>query len=444
MTINGSIEEVKRMGKAIERRGLTHSITDLGAIKVYFTYLPITDQAAPTQPFEFGDTMVWQNGFISNWKELAIKYNIKLRTNCDTELLANFIDRKLDQNELNGFFSVLYYNKKEKTVGAFTDRYGVKQIYAYENNGKHYLSSEVKSILSVAELEIDERAASDWLHSLGVMTDHTIYKGITRVPGLRFKKPQQINISYPEAKERLNFLLDQSIKRNKVEGLKDGVFLSGGIDSGVLAKRLNPDYCFSMDYMNELSEIDNIKLNSSGIHMTMICNKKLFDTYKHQTADVLDDLKAGSCYTNFALTETASKFCTVLYSGAGADEVFDGYSHRYNKSIQNVIRRTSYEPEYAYPDITHKEYDWRFLRAILVVEDRMTGFHTMETRYPFLDNDLVDFALSLPPEYRKYKRILRDVSGLSSDVVMGKKKGWSNPYVTNEEWAKFCLNAKKY
>lgn len=73
----------------------------------------------------------------------------------------------------------------------------------------------------------------------------------------------------------------------------------------------------------------------------------------------------------------------------------------------------------------------------------MAGFHTMETRYPLLDNDFVDFALSLPAEYRKEKRILKDISGLHPDVVKGKKRGFSNPYMNNMEWATFALNKKR-
>jgi asparagine synthase (glutamine-hydrolysing) len=173
----------------------------------------------------------------------------------------------------------------------------------------------------------------------------------------------------------------------------------------------------------------------------MVCNPDLFDRYIDKTFLALDDLKAGSSWTNFALTETASKFCTVLYSGAGGDELFNGYTHRYDKNIQDVIKRTEHNTERWYPDITHAEYDYQFLKAILVVEDRMSGYHTMETRYPFLDNDLVNFVLSLPPMYKVNKRILRDVCGLSDKVVNSAKRGWSNGYLTNYEWAQYALKS---
>jgi len=71
----------------------------------------------------------------------------------------------------------------------------------------------------------------------------------------------------------------------------------------------------------------------------------------------------------------------------------------------------------------------------------MGGANTLETRYPLLDNDLVDFCLSLPNTYINNKRILKDVSGLNDEVINGKKKGFSNP-ITNKEWIEEVLRVK--
>jgi asparagine synthetase B (glutamine-hydrolysing) len=94
-------------------------------------------------------------------------------------------------------------------------------------------------------------------------------------------------------------------------------------------------------------------------------------------------------------------------------------------------------------EMTHFDYDMLFLRSVLVVEDRMSSNFTMETRYLFLDNDLVNFALSLPKEFLKDKRILKDISGLHEDVISGRKRGFSNPYFTNQEWTEFLIENKK-
>ena len=441
---NGTREEVEKMGDAMQRRGVERIITEIESLKVCFNWLPTTDPSPQArQPFTSTNNYItWLNGYISNYRELANKYNIELKTNSDSEFLSKFIGmfelRKL--NELNGVFAVLY--KNGCNIGSFTDRYGARQLYKSYHGVKMYYASEVKSLLAVQQYPFNENAIKDWKYSLGVMTPDTIYDGIERVKCLPFTYPQKIQIDYEEAKEELRRLFTQSINRNK-STLKNCVFLSGGVDSAIIAKYIKPDYCFSMDYKDRnYSEIENIKRNSLSKHITMICNKELFEEYKDKTMLALDDLKVGSSYTNFALTELASKFCTIIYSGAGGDEFFGGYPHRLNKEINKVIKRTNYSgEEYC---ISHFYYDVAFLRAVLVVEDRMAGYHTMETRYPLLDNDLVDFALSLPDEYLKNKQILKDISGLNKRVLNSKKRGFTNPYFTNKEWVDFALKKVNY
>jgi asparagine synthase (glutamine-hydrolysing) len=444
--------ELTSMNEATKRRGFETFYEDHGSAQVAFNWLPITDKLN-YPPNEYNGTVVYLNGFISNYKELATKYDIALKTNSDIEFLAKFLDlhngNKLD--ELNGFFAVLYWSPFYKDWFRFTDRYGIKQLYEYrDEKGTTYISSEVKGILAVCpEIELDENAIEDWKCTLGAMNENTIYKGIRRIPKLPFVVPKKISISYEDAKIKLQRLLLKSFQRNNYNGAK-GVYLSGGIDSGIIAKWLIPEYCFSVDYVdNEFSEAELIKENSIRNHYSIIINEHTAKKYAFKTMEALDDLKAGSCYTNFAIAELASKFVKVVYSGAGGDEFFGGYPHRKNVNVPIIAKRTINQECWGYVDklqrtkTTPFEYDLKFLSAVLVVEDRMSGFHTMETRYPLLDNDLVDFALSLPDEYLENKRILKDVSGLSEKVLNGKKRGFSNPYFTNDEWVEFTLKNLK-
>jgi asparagine synthase (glutamine-hydrolysing) len=440
--INGDIKDISLMVGASSSRGIKNNLSFVGRAVVSFDWLPITDENAPSQPFENNGFSVWLNGYISNYKELAEKYEFQLKTNCDTEFLAAFIGRfkgeKLE--ELNGFFAVLYHSACG--WGAFTDRYGIKQLYEYnDGNGKTFISSEVKSILAAnPQILIDSEALKDLKYSLGVMNKDTLFNGVTRVKTLPFPKIEKnTKINYNEARRTLLDLFIKSIQRNKTD-LKTGVFLSGGIDSGIIANYLNPDYTFSVDYVeSKFSEIENIKLNSTGEHYAIICNNDLFKNWIDKTVSILDDPKVGSSYTNVALTSLASKFCEVLYSGAGGDEFFGGYPHRLDKPINEVINRTNSPQIYNYCR-THFEYDLLFLRGVLNIEDTIGGFFTFETRYPLLDNDLVNFALSLPDEFLKDKRILKDISGLDAKVLSGSKKGFSNPYINNGQWTEKIIN----
>ena len=439
--INGTGDELFAMYNAISRRGLHVSYKLYDKVHVAFAYLPITDATAPGPSFRCGNYTVWLNGYISNYRELAKIYGFEPKTNCDTEVLAMFLHKfgisRLD--ELNGFFAVLVYDHFMNDAFYFTDRYGIKQLYTYRKNNTTYLCSEIKGIAAVHDLELTEEGIQDYYYSLGVFTD-TMYKGVHRV------KPLQVPVlernctdTYPEACVKVKELFAQSIARNMVgEHIKTGVLLSGGIDSGMIAQAIKPDYCFSMDYLNRnYSEIDNIKLNTTGIHYTMLCSHDLCMKYAPLAADVLDDPKAGSCYTNYAITELASKFCTVLYSGAGGDEVFKGYTHRYDKPVSVVAKRGMGAAHMV--DLTHEQYDWKYLQGILVVEDRMAGNFAMETRYPFLDNDLVNYVATLPLDYLMGKCLLKDICGLDHNVVTGKKKGFSNPHFSNTMWSAYLI-----
>ena len=423
--INGDRYIASTMGSAIRRRGVKSTLTKIENLDVYFTHLPITNDAY-TQPCRYKDVTLWLNGFISNWKELASEHNLVAES--DTELLAWWVSHDMPLDTLNGFFAVLYHDANG--IHYFTDRYGIKQLYVYRRFKTTYICSEVKGIKAVVDLNVDFNALEDWEYSLGVMTPDTIYSGVTRVQCLPFVRPDKIDISYEAAKDELKRIWSRVVERNRYDGA--GCYLSGGIDSGMIAKWFKPDYCFSMDYLTELSEIEGIKTNSTGQHYTLICNDALSEKYSIEVMKALDDPKVGSCYTNFALAELASKFCKVVYSGAGGDEVFKGYTHRYDKNIDTVINRTGQTVKHY--DVNHSEYDWLYLRGILVVEDRMGGYHTMETRYPFLDNELVNFALSLPEKYLYGKRILKDISGLPDEILVAKKRGFSNPHFTNKQW----------
>lgn len=441
--INGSMKDLEGLIASSSNRGLKRNITTFENGIVCFDWLPITDENAPHQPFKEGKYTLWFNGFISNYIELAEKYNIKLETNCDTELLVKFISKFDYQklNELNGFFAILLYND-DFGWDYFTDRYGIKKLYEYQYNGKTFISSELKNILTAnPQIKIHNEKFHDFKHSLGVMNTDTIYRNVFRVPSIRFEKPKKQDISYDDAKQKLSELLKKSFERNKKHD-DDCVFLSGGIDSGIIAKHMKPKFCFSMDYLDSnFSEIENIKLNSTGIHYSMICNEELKNKYMKYLMNVISDFKVGSSYTNLAITELASKFCTIIYSGAGGDEFFGGYPHRNNKGINEVIKRTKYDTRNY--NIRHFDYDLLFLRGILNIEDQISGYFTMEARYPLLDNDVVDFALSLPFEYLKNKRILKDVSGLNENVVNGTKKGFSNPYLSNDEWVEYIITHLK-
>jgi asparagine synthase (glutamine-hydrolysing) len=161
----------------------------------------------------------------------------------------------------------------------------------------------------------------------------------------------------------------------------------------------------------------------------------------------LEEPRVGQSYPNFYTAQLASKFVKVVLSGAGGDELFGGYPWRYyravvnddfehyidkyylfwqrlipNKSIQQVFRPLwkdvsrvwtrdifrdvfhTHAEKFTRPEdyVNHSLYfeARTFLHGLLVVEDKLSMAHGLETRVPFLDNDLVNFAQRVPVRFK--------------------------------------------
>ncbi len=157
----------------------------------------------------------------------------------------------------------------------------------------------------------------------------------------------------------------------------------------------------------------------------------------------LEEPRVGQSYPNYYAAQLASKFVKVVLSGAGGDELFGGYPWRYyravvnndfddyidkyygfwqrlipNKTIHQVFKPIWPQVEHVWtrdifkhvfrehaeklnrPEdyVNHSLYfeAKTFLHGLLVVEDKLSMAHSLETRVPFLDNDLVDFAMQVP------------------------------------------------
>ena len=191
----------------------------------------------------------------------------------------------------------------------------------------------------------------------------------------------------------------------------------------------------------------------------------------------LEDLRAGTSYQNFYVARLASRFTKVVLAGTGGDELFAGYPWRYAR-LAGVSGRDGFvDAYYDYwsrlvrdddkagffsdaaweeiakapaprdrfrdvidhlPDLEPIElalyFEQRtFLHGLLVVEDKLSMAHGLEARVPFLDNELVDFALQIPGRVRngssEGKKLLREAArGLLPDALVAKRKqGFSPP-----------------
>ena len=245
------------------------------------------------------------NGEIYNYlsirKRLIDKYQFK--SNSDSEVILHGynewgIDKLL--NEIDGMFAIVIYDLKNKKLYLARDRVGIKPLYYSFINSQIVWGSELKAIVSHYNksnfLELNNEAIFDFLTYLYIPTPKTMYKNVFKIePGhyidfdlssKNINKKQYWNLEVIEkdikindAKEKLRFLINQSIKEHMISDVPVGFFLSGGLDSSIVtasaSKFSNEIEAFSIGFdVAEHSELEYAELVASKLDI--ITKKKYF------------------------------------------------------------------------------------------------------------------------------------------------------------------------
>ena len=301
--------------------------------------------------------------------------------------------------------------------------------------------------------------------------------------------------SEDEYVEELDRLFQQAVKRTLVSDVEIGSYLSGGMDSGsiaAIATLNNPNLkTFTVGF--DLSTASGIELGfDERLQARAMSNR--FQTEHHEvvlkSGDMekslkglvwhLEEPRVGQSYPNFHAAELASGRVKVVLSGAGGDELFGGYPWRYyhganstsfsnyvdqyylywqrlvdNKSltkmfepikseVSQVWTRDIFESVFKHHDqtlsqpedfVNHSLYfeAKTFLHGLFVVEDKLSMAHGLETRVPFMDNDLVDFASRVPVNLKV--RNLKNQNRIDENIQGDKK----NLYFSETSDGKYLL-----
>lgn len=302
------------------------------------------------------------NGEIFNFAELKKELEakgVKFFSHSDTEVLLKlFIDQKekcLDK--LNGFFSFCIYDKLEQTFFLARDRYGIKPLLYLFDEDKFIFASEMKSMMQYGiEKNLDYNSLYTYLQLNYIPAPDTILVNVKKLlPGhYMHVSRQKISITpyyeipysstqaesnpigYDAAKDKLTLLLEASVKRRLVSDVPLGCFLSGGIDSSViaaLASRHKPDlHTFSIGFKDEkfFDETSYAKLVSKKLNtqhtVFSLTNNDLYENV-NSVLDYLDEPFAdSSALAVYILSKETRKHATVALSGDGADELCAGYN----------------------------------------------------------------------------------------------------------------------
>ena len=300
------------------------------------------------------------NGEIYNWKALRQELEAKgvtFTTECDTEVLLHLLihEGKAGLQRLNGFFAFAFYDTQTKYLLLARDRVGIKPLYYYTDEDKVLFASELKSILAYGvERELDTTALYSYLQLNYTPAPLSMIKGVHKLkPGhLLEVRGREVNIapwyeipfsahgndqrSYADQQKALTTLLEDSVQKRLVADVPVGSFLSGGIDSSVIAalatRHTEKLHTFSIGYADEpyFDETRYARLvaDKLGTEHTVfsVTNADLYERL-HSVLDYFDEPFAdSSALPVYLVSQLTRQHATVALSGDGADELFSGYN----------------------------------------------------------------------------------------------------------------------
>ena len=261
-----------------------------------------------------------------------------------------------------------------------------------------------------------------------------------------------------DAVAELDYLFRQAVNRQLVSDVEIGAYLSGGMDSGAITALASAQHPYIKSFtcgfdlssasgmelsFDERAAAERMSYQFKTEHYEMVLKSGDMERIMQRLVWHLEEPRVGQCYPIFYAAKLAGKFVKVVLSGTGGDEIFAGYPWRYYRAVRNddfdhyvtqyydFWQRLISDDRKAeilkpiWPHVSHvstrdvfqdvlvfqrrerlSPEDYincslylearTFLHGLLVVEDKMSMAHSLETRVPFLDNDLVDFATSLP------------------------------------------------
>lgn len=262
--------------------------------------------------------------------------------------------------------------------------------------------------------------------------------------------------------EELERLFRQAVKRQLVSDVDVGAYLSGGMDSGSITAVAAQEHPYIKSFtcgfdlhsatgieltFDEREKAEHMSYLFKTEHYEMVLKAGDMERVMPRLARHIEEPRVGQSYPNFYVAQLAGKFVKVVLSGTGGDELFGGYPWRYYRAavndnfehyvdkyydfwqrlIPNAIFPEVFAPiwhqikhvstrdifrnvflnhpsELSTPQdyVNHSLYfeAKTFLHGLLVMEDKLSMAHSLETRLPFLDNDLVDFAMRLPVSHK--------------------------------------------
>jgi asparagine synthase (glutamine-hydrolysing) len=366
---------LKRMNRVIAHRGIddegyySDDYTSLG-----FRRLSIIDLAGGNQPLCNEQKTIWSicNGEIYNYRQLREELQLKghqFKTNADTEILPHAYEEwGIDcLQKINGMFAVALWDKHAQTLFLARDRLGMRPLHYIMHGATCLFASEVKALMQYPGFskELDFTAMDDFLTFRYIPGDITFFRQVrvlepahiltVQRSGVSIKKYWNItfsvrtHLSTRQYEQSFKDLLHSSVKECLISDVPVGVYLSGGLDSSVIAALVNRYYAdgvtaFSHGFDGETDELRYARRVASFLgarHHEIYIQEKHFQLLPRILYHLDMPIANSDIIGFYVLAECAKEYVKVIVTGEGADELFGSYIHQemlyYGAQIKRFI-----------------------------------------------------------------------------------------------------------
>ncbi len=337
--------------------------------------LSVIDIAGSPQPMtsEDGALCVVYNGEIFNFAELRAELAAtgwRFRSAGDTEVLlaAWHAFGEAMVTRLHGMFAFALWDARTRRLFLARDNLGVKPLYYAFDGATFVFGSELKSVLAhpAVDRELDLGALRLFLECQFIPAPHSIFRGVRQLLPAhtltleagavrhgrywRLDYADKIRCSDDEAVEATDAALRASVASMLVADVPVGAFVSGGVDSGVVAAIMTdltgaPVDTFNLGFEGGAVESEHREAAAVAAHLrsrhhsVMLSPDRVLDAFDAWT-DVFDEPFADpAALPTMLLAQEARRHVTVVLTGEGADEVFGGYGNYRKRAEEERLTR---------------------------------------------------------------------------------------------------------
>jgi len=475
-------EELGRMAACLAHRGPDdRGIHCNGPVGLAQTRLSIIGLSTGHQPMvsRDGHLALAANGEIYNYLELNAalrEHGCQPQTESDSETIlhAYAVHGLRFLTELRGMFAFALHDAREERLILGRDRLGIKPLFYVRLPDRVAFASEIKALLPIlpGRPEVEPGALRQFLQNQFAGGEETVIAGVRRVlPGealliradlhverLRYWSALDVTprrLTPEEALGELDGLMDAAMVEHMRSDVPFGLFLSGGVDSAVLAAMLHAHGAgrirsWSVGYLgtdmaDELDEAARVAarfgLDHTPLRLTL---PQVFGRIPHSIWCADELMRDYASLPTSILAQTAGAEVKVVFSGEGGDEAFAGYRRYHPRAAERWLKtmlhpggggfrargqwhrhwaRLLFGPALrgapgsdrapflaawrstprAWSDMQRRQYTDLVTALpdnLLVKTDRMLMGFGVEGRVPFLDHRLVEFGLSLPDDLK--------------------------------------------